>query len=1331
MITPNIGQPVESERDRDLRLLAQLQERIRKLKISLSFKVAKLKNKGPGQPLDSSSFVTDPDEYAERMEMQGSSVNSLKQHIFELEQQELSLRMSLQQTEQQTVINLLESDDSASDDDEVIEGERPETPPTPPYNSSPAHPGHEPTQKFSSGALFDQIKQNRLSFATTGIPGAPISHPVDVDSRSEGAEQAVDVTEEEQRRQDRIYQSAANFQKKIGSKKLVVPALSTSHTSTETSSSDPKQRISETFRIPGQHGGKDLLIPTHIWESLYLFQQNGVRWLWEQHMQNVGGILGDEMGLGKTVQLLTFLEGLAYIGEMNTCLLLCPATVLKQWKEESQRWAPDLEGVIIHSSFSSDLNDTGSSDDEWYQQVNREEAETDSEESEDDESDDTLDVAALESFRPQKSHNTRQTRSKRRILTRLDSDSEWEKDWNSEDGAESLSSIKKQKRDEEDSGNEELPTMKVEEGQEDVTISTAPQHSSSHSPPGIPRKAPSVFSPPAKAAPPHRKTPKNTKLSLPHSTSPSEKPNTSSRTPSPSGKTPPSSRTVSPSPTVNFERHHSSYYIYDEPDEDPELVEALQTTLSLIQRSRGSSPLRAPKTVRDAMLHSPYDKALTEKIMKAFENDQERARRAKAGFVHQPASRFVSTSPVPIQDEEVPERSRSTMPSNSKRSMRPVLFITTYETVRLHPSLFLPLPFHYVILDEGQRIKNPRTIISKLIRRINTPHRIILSGSPVQNNLTELWSLIDFVHPGLLGTLGSFKQQFGVPISIGTRAGASSYQVARAVKCGVILKLMVDQVLLRRLKRKMQLRMPAKQEMLLFCRITPDQYREYVAICNSETIAYKAASRKEPIFKAIGDLRKVSNHPDLMYYHNTHKPDRYGHWMKSGKMMVLRELLTKWFVEEPAEVANKKDKPLPNKVLIFCQTRQMLDLIETMVDEFRPSLESFRMDGTTPLKRRQILIDNFNSDPTISIFLLTTNVGGVGVNMTGANKVVLFDPAWNPSVDNQAQERAWRLGQEREVTIYRLLSSGTIEESVYERQLFKEMMAGRVVKSGKEEVEKALVGNQSGMIATQGRKKKNISFGGFSLSKLFQIPDNPEYDILLELEEEKLEEEREKQALKSFLERASTKQAEEAKFKEQNKLDLEDGEVVDEDKPPQANGDDEEEFDFMAQLLLGDRKDALNDDSLKLLRESMAKQVHDPTFLDRLLKETKAKTRKTKVGGITFVDSYMERRTDFGKESTAKQVIEETAEREAAKAREEIVKSVQGQSNKQIIRTYQHNLNQISTEEGRSSGNRPSFVVPFVSSSTQSRRRTEYLPGPKPGQVIVRKRVGPGQRGRR
>ncbi|VDO41926.1 unnamed protein product [Haemonchus placei] len=308
------------------------------------------------------------------------------------------------------------------------------------------------------------------------------------------------------------------------------------------------------------------------------------------------------------------------------------------------------------------------------------------------------------------------------------------------------------------------------------------------------------------------------------------------------------------------------------------------------------------------------------------------------------------------------------------------VLITTYSTFLKYQEHILPCAWHYVILDEGHKIRNPT--ITKAVKKFHTPCRLILSGTPLQNSLTEIWSLMDFVYSGRLNTLDTFNERFAIPITQGGYANATKQQLLTAYKCAVVLRDTISPFILRRMKNHVQktLVLPDKNEKVLFCEITEDQrhlYREYLA---SRECADIFRGRGDA-FAGLITLRKLCNHPDLC--------------SNSTKFVLFKSLIL---------------KSSENGTCFYFQ------------------------------------------DPSVFVFLLSTRVGGLGINLTAANKVVIFDPDWNPSTDTQAKERAYRIGQERAVTIYRLMLAGTIEEKIYHRfrQIFKEFLANRILKNPKQ-----------------------------------------------------------------------------------------------------------------------------------------------------------------------------------------------------------------------------------------------------------------------------------------
>lgn len=363
------------------------------------------------------------------------------------------------------------------------------------------------------------------------------------------------------------------------------------------------------------------------------------------------------------------------------------------------------------------------------------------------------------------------------------------------------------------------------------------------------------------------------------------------------------------------------------------------------------------------------------------------------------------------------------------------VLVTTYAGLQTYAPLLIPMEWGSVILDEGHKIRNPDTSITFHCKELRTPHRIILSGTPMQNNLTELWSLFDFVFPMRLGTLVNFRNQFEFPIRQGGYANASNLQVQTAAKCAETLKDAITPYLLQRFKIDVAADLPKKSEQVLFCKLTMPQLEAYRAFLGSEEMQSILNGRRRPLY-GIDILRKICNHHDLLERKVTSGNANYGRASQSGKMQVAKSLLHLW-------------KDTGHKTLLFTQHRIMLEILEKLVRSL-PGFQYRRMDGSTPIKARQAMVDEFNNDPTIHVFLLTTRVGGLGVNLTGADRVIIYDPDWNPSTDVQARERAWRLGQKRDVTVYRLMTAGTIEEKIYHRQIFKQFLTNKILKDPKQ-----------------------------------------------------------------------------------------------------------------------------------------------------------------------------------------------------------------------------------------------------------------------------------------
>mmetsp|Transcript_4359 Transcript_4359/g.10213 ORF Transcript_4359/g.10213 Transcript_4359/m.10213 type:complete len:1276 (+) Transcript_4359:56-3883(+) len=388
-------------------------------------------------------------------------------------------------------------------------------------------------------------------------------------------------------------------------------------------------------------------------------------------------------------------------------------------------------------------------------------------------------------------------------------------------------------------------------------------------------------------------------------------------------------------------------------------------------------------------------------------------------------------------------------------------FLTTYENVRRNSHVWTNHRWSYVVMDEAQKIRNPDADITLVCKRLRTPHRLALSGTPIQNDLKELWSLFDFVFPGRLGTLPTFEQEFADPIKRGGYSNASPMQVQVAYRCALILKDLINPYLLRRLKKDIKEvnRMPGKKEQVLFCRLTSHQRVLYESFLQSDLI--KSVMRgSAQLLGAITMLRKICNHPDLVCPPNRSSIDTFIQkgfvdendldacdddddsidneetlTDRSGKLEVLAKILPLWYKQG-------------HRVLIFCQWKKMLNIIQKFM--MLKGWKFGRLDGNTNVASRQRLVDNFNADDSYFAMLCTTRTGGVGLNLTGADRIILYDPDWNPQTDAQARERAWRFGQEKEVVIFRLISAGTVEEKIYQRQIFKTALSNKVLQDARQ-----------------------------------------------------------------------------------------------------------------------------------------------------------------------------------------------------------------------------------------------------------------------------------------
>lgn len=404
--------------------------------------------------------------------------------------------------------------------------------------------------------------------------------------------------------------------------------------------------------------------------------------------------------------------------------------------------------------------------------------------------------------------------------------------------------------------------------------------------------------------------------------------------------------------------------------------------------------------------------------------------------------------------------------SGRRRCGNPVL-IVSYETFRGHATVLDNIEVGLMICDEGHRLKNMESQTYVCLKKVNCKRRIIISGTPIQNDLLEYYSLVDFVNPGLLGNPAEFRKMYENPISKGRDADASDYQVQLGSERQKEMIANVDRCLIRRTADLLSKYLPPKVELVVCSRMEPAQQAIYEFFIKSKKIqrTLQGSQQKgngkgkggQSTLQAITFLKKLCNHPQLVYEMCTRGEDifdgleemfppgfsksiRNFEPLWSGKMKLLDSIL-----------ANIK-KTTDDRVVLISNYTQTIDLFQRLCD--MRGYKWVRLDGTMTTKKRNKIVQSFN-DPTTNefIFLLSSKAGGCGLNLIGANRLIMFDPDWNPANDGQAMARVWRDGQRKQCFLYRFLATGTIEEKIFQRQTHKKALSNCIVDNA-EDVER-------------------------------------------------------------------------------------------------------------------------------------------------------------------------------------------------------------------------------------------------------------------------------------
>ena len=345
------------------------------------------------------------------------------------------------------------------------------------------------------------------------------------------------------------------------------------------------------------------------------------------------------------------------------------------------------------------------------------------------------------------------------------------------------------------------------------------------------------------------------------------------------------------------------------------------------------------------------------------------------------------------------------------------VIITSYALVRRDIEKLQKYNFRYIILDESQNIKNALSQTAQAVKKINAEHKLALSGTPIENKLEELWSVFDFLMPGFLMSISEFNFRYVNPIM---ERGDKTVEKR--------LKLQIYPFILRRMKRDVAKDLPDKVENIAYCELTDEQKDFYLQVLDStkeelfKSIEQNGLEKSRlSIFSALLRLRQICCHPRL------YDKENVKHVMSSGKFEKLKVMLEEIISEG-------------HRVLLFSQFVNMLDIVKGWLE--REGIDYEYLTGKT--KDRQAAVERFNTSK-VPIFLISLKAGGTGLNLTGADYVIHYDPWWNPAVEDQATDRAYRIGQTKKVFVYRLITKNTVEEKIQKLKTVKRNLVDSVI----------------------------------------------------------------------------------------------------------------------------------------------------------------------------------------------------------------------------------------------------------------------------------------------
>ena len=360
------------------------------------------------------------------------------------------------------------------------------------------------------------------------------------------------------------------------------------------------------------------------------------------------------------------------------------------------------------------------------------------------------------------------------------------------------------------------------------------------------------------------------------------------------------------------------------------------------------------------------------------------------------------------------------------RTKKPDVILSTYGTVSQDAAFLQNVEWTNVTLDEAQNIKNMQTLQSRAIRKLKGVHHIALTGTPVENRLSELWAIFDFIHKGYLGSFGRFSEQYILPI-----------ERDESEKHKEMLRAKIQPFLLRRTKRDpdLMLNLPDKQEQLAYCALTTEQAALYEGYIQETMVQLEQATgfeKKGKVLKMLSKLKQLCNHPALYLK----EP------FEDTSSMMKRSVKLERIVTLAAEIAERGEQ-----CLIFTQYIGMGQLLQHCFSELY-NIDAPFLTGSMPKNQRDRLVEDFQAGE-FPIFLLSLKAGGTGLNLTAANHVLHADRWWNPAVENQATDRAYRIGQTQFVQVHKFVTIGTVEEKIDKMLAQKSALSEELITSSK------------------------------------------------------------------------------------------------------------------------------------------------------------------------------------------------------------------------------------------------------------------------------------------